>query len=348
METASKSKVALTINGKEVEVEEGATVLEAARQAGFDIPTLCAHDDLMPYGACRLCIVKIEGLRGLPPSCMIIAQDGMEVTTDSEEIRSVRRTVAEMILSDHPDDCLYCPQNLNCELQRIAQDLGIRERRLRRLSRDAPVDTSNPFFVRDMNKCILCGRCVRTCEEITGIHAIDFVNRGYKTVVAPFMTNEIAESRCGSCGECVVRCPTGALAYREEYKPQYQVRSVCPYCGVGCGLILGIKDGRVINVRGDTEDVVNKGQLCVKGRFGLHEFLSHDERLKKPLIREGDEFREAEWDEALDLVVKKLTGHKGKFAALASAKATNEENYVFQKFVRAVMGTNNVDHCARL
>ncbi len=348
METAPLKRVNLTINGKAVEADSDWTVLDAARSAGFHIPTLCNHEDLLPYGACRLCVVQIEGMRGMPPSCLIKVEDGMVVQTDTEEVRAVRKVVAEMLLADHPDDCLYCPKNLNCELQRIAEDLGIRERRLRRLTRDAPIDESNPFFVRDLNKCVLCGICVRTCEEITGIHAIDLVNRGYDTVVSPFMTDEIALSRCQSCGECVVRCPTGALTYKEEYKPETEVRSICPYCGVGCGLSLGVRSGRVISVRGDTENIVNKGKLCVKGRFGTREFLDHAERLKKPLIREGDDFREAEWDEALDLVAVKFNKYKGSFAALSSAKCTNEENYVFQKFVRAVMGTNNVDHCARL
>jgi len=340
--------IKLTINDKEVEAKPGMTVLEAARNADFYIPTLCNHEDLVPYGACRLCVVQIEGMRGLPPSCLIKAEDGMVVHTDTEEVRTVRKMIVEMLLADHPDDCLYCPKNLNCELQKIAEELGVRERRMRQLERPATIDQSNPFFERDLSKCILCGICVRTCEEIVGVHAIDLVNRGYNTIVSPFMTNEIANSRCQSCGECVVRCPTGALSFKEEYKPKTEVRSICPYCGVGCGLSLGVKDNRVVNVRGDMEGVVNQGRLCVKGRFGIREFLNHKERLKKPLIREGDEFREAEWSEALGLVADKFNEHKGKFASLSSAKVTNEENYVFQKFVRTVMGTNNVDHCARL
>jgi len=345
---AKKSKVSLTINGKKVKADSDWTVLDAARSIGVEIPTLCEHKDLLPYGACRLCIVQIEGLRGLPPSCLIQVQDDMVVETDTPEVISVRKVVAELLLADHPDDCLYCDKNLKCELQKIAEDLGVRERRLRRMTRESIIDDSNPFFTRDLNKCVLCGRCVRTCEEVTGIHAIDLVNRGYSTVVAPFMTDKIAESRCASCGECVVRCPTGALSYREEYKPLSEVRSICPYCGVGCGLLLGERNGRVVNVRGDPDNIVNEGKLCVKGRFGIREFLGHSERLTKPLIRKGNKLREAEWDEALDLVAKKFKKHKGKFAALASAKATNEDNYVYQKFVRAVMGTNNVDHCARL
>jgi len=341
-------KVKITINEKEIETGANNTVLEAARQAGFDIPTLCAHKDLLPYGACRLCIVQIDGMRGLPPSCLIKVEKGMVIHTDTPEVHAVRRVVTELLLADHPNDCLYCPKNLQCELQSIAEKLGVRERRLRQLERTATIDESNPFFTRDLKKCVLCGRCVRTCEEITGIHAIDLVNRGYSSVVAPFMTDEIASSRCQSCGECVVRCPTGALTYKKEFKPKTEVRTICPYCGVGCGLVLGVTDGRVVNVRGDTDNIVNEGRLCVKGRFGSTEFIHHDERLTVPLIREGDKFREAVWYEALALVAEKLESYKGGFAALASAKATNEENYVFQKFVRAVMGTNNVDHCARL
>lgn len=349
MSEEKTKKITLTINGKKVEATPEQTVLEAARSAGFNIPTLCDHEDLEPFGACRLCIVQIEGQRGLPPSCLMKVADGMVVHTDTPEIRSVRKVVAELLLADHPEDCLYCEKNLSCELQRIAQELGIREKRLRKLKRDTIKDESNPFFVRDMSKCILCGRCIRTCEQITGIHAIDFVNRGYNTLVAPYNLSDITQSRCQSCGECVVRCPTGALHAREEKIPSKEVSVICPYCGVGCGILLGVREGRIVSVRGNRDSIVNHGRLCVKGRFGVYDFVQHPDRLKTPLIRaDSGEFREATWDEALNLVAKKLGENKGKFAALSSAKTSNEDNYVFQKFVRSVMKTNNIDHCARL
>lgn len=342
-------QVKVIIDGKEVTARQGMTVLHAARGAGINIPTLCDHDDLEPYGACRLCIVQIEGQRGLPPSCLMKVADGMVVRTNTPEVLAVRKVIAELLLADHPEDCLYCEKNLNCELQRIASDLGVRERRLRRFKRDTIKDESNPFFVRDMAKCVLCGRCVRTCEQITGIHAIDLMNRGYSTVVAPYNLSDITQSRCQSCGECVVRCPTGALSAKETKTPTAETRTICPYCGVGCGLLIGTRNGSIVSVRGDRDNVVNHGRLCVKGRFGIPEFVQHSERLKMPLIRQKDgSFKESSWDEALELVAQKLEEHKGKFAALSSAKATNEDNYVFQKFVRAVMSTNNVDHCARL
>jgi formate dehydrogenase alpha subunit len=344
-----KKMIHLTIDGKDVSVREGSTILDAAKRAGIYVPTLCAGEGLEPYGACRFCIVAVEGMRGLPPSCTTPAAEGMKVTTDSPEIFQVRRVIAELMLTDHPDECLTCASSQSCEFQKIVNYLGVRERRLRKIERKAVIDDSNPFFVRDMRKCVLCGKCVRTCREVRRVGAIDITGRGYDSVIAPFCGIPITESVCESCGECVVRCPTGALSLKGVLPAEREVRSICPYCGTGCGLLVGVRGGRVVSTTGDVDNPVNRGQLCVKGRFGIAGFVEHPERLRTPLVRKDGELREASWDEALDAVAGKLAGMKGDaFAVFASAKIANEDNYLLQKFTRAVMETNNVDHCARL
>jgi formate dehydrogenase alpha subunit len=339
----------LTIDGRPVSVEEGKTVLQACGAAGVYVPTLCHNPDLVPYGACRFCIVKIEGVRGMPTSCTTPAAEGMKVTTEDEELREVRTMTAQLLLADHPQDCLTCSSNTRCELQKIAEYLGIRERLLRPMKRDTKPDDSNPCYTIDLGKCVLCGICVRTCDEVQKLGAIDLVRRGYATAVKPFGETPIRESICESCGECVERCPTGALSARGFLSPQREVSTVCPYCGTGCRIQLGVRGDRIVSARGDRRSPVSQGRLCVKGRFGSFEFVNHPDRLKTPLIREGDGFREAGWEEALSLVAKRLGKLRGDaFGGLASAKVSNEDNYVFQKFVRTAMGTNNVDHCARL
>ncbi len=344
------AELSLTIDGQQVAVAEGATILDAARAAGVAIPTLCHDPDLEPYGGCRLCIVKVEGMRGMPPSCITKAADGMCVTTADEEIVAARRTVMRLLLADHPNDCLSRRGNLDCELQRLAKDMGVREHGLIPLTREGSIDQSNPVFVRDMNRCVLCARCVGACEQILGLGAIHFIRRGHATEVGTFMGGDIAQSTCESCGECVVHCPTGALAFREPPpEPEKEVASVCQYCGTGCSILMGVRGGKVVRARGNPEGPVNRGNLCVKGRFGAIEYVHHPERLTTPLIRREGELQEASWDEALDLVAEKLAPHKGDaFASFSSAKVANEDNYLMQKFTRAVMGTNSVDHCARL
>jgi formate dehydrogenase (NADP+) alpha subunit len=339
----------LTINGRPVSVAPGETVLDACRAAGVYVPTLCHDPALEPYGACRLCIVKVDGLRGLPSACTTPAADGMAVTTEDPEIVDVRRWTTQLLLSDHPLDCLTCARSGACGLQEVAAYLGIRERVLQPMARDAKVDDSNACFTMDMGKCILCGLCVRACAEVQHLGAIELVRRGYATAVEPFGGAPIGESSCESCGECVERCPTGALAARHHQRPERESSTVCPYCGTGCRVILGARGDSVVSARGDAASPVSRGQLCVKGRFGSFEFVGHPDRLTTPLIRTGDGFREASWEEAVSLVARELTKYRGAaFGGLASAKVPNEDNYLFQKFVRAVMGTNNVDHCARL
>ncbi len=376
-------QITLTIDGQGVSVPKGATVLDAIRRVGLYVPTLCHDPELKPYGACRLCIVHIEGLRGLPTSCTTPAQEGMVVQTETEEIRKVRKTIMELAIANHPSDCLVCEKNQECEFLKVARYVGVDQKSIERMRRgalDRSVDKSNPAFDFDPNKCILCGKCVRVCHELTGIGAIDFAFRGKETVVATFGAKPWSMSQCQNCGECVEHCPTGALSPKPFRLPQREVQTVCPYCGVGCSISLGVRGREIVRVRGVKENSVNQEGLCVKGRFGL-DFVNHPDRLAKPLIRKqgaakvavgesslpggiresrtvsrpelSDIFREAEWDEALDLVARELARIRDNhgpdsIGMVSSAKCTNEENYVMQKFARAVIGTNNVDHCARL
>jgi predicted molibdopterin-dependent oxidoreductase YjgC len=344
--------VSLTVDGIPIEVHEGTTVLEAARQAGVHIPTLCHDDDLEPYGACRLCVVEIEKMRGLPTSCTTVATDGMVVHTETPAVEQSRRMTVELIMANHPNDCLACAQNQNCELQRVASYVGVDAahfERLRKRTRVVPLDDSNPAYIRDMNKCILCGRCVRACHEVTGIDAIDIAFRGNDATISTFGDLPVLLSRCETCGECVNRCPTGALVFRNSRQPTREVQTTCTYCAVGCQMYLGVRGNEIVRVRPDKEGPSNEGHLCVKGRFGVAGFVHSPERIKTPLIKKDGVFREATWDEALDLVASRFKAYTPEeIGVVSSARATNEDNYVMQKFGRAVLGTNNVDHCARL
>jgi formate dehydrogenase (NADP+) alpha subunit len=360
-------RLRITIDGRKCSAPDGSTVLEAIRQAGLYVPTLCHDPELRSYGACRLCIVQIEGLRGLPTSCTTPAREGMVVWTETDEVQKVRRTIVEMAIAEHPQDCLVCPKSEHCELLQVARYLGVSRDsvdRLRRTGSTRPKDESNPAYVYDPDKCILCGKCVRVCHELQGVGAIDFAFRSSDTRIVPANALPLARSACQTCGECVERCPTGALTPKLAVVPQREVKTICPYCGVGCSMYVGVRGQKIVRVRGARENAVNQGSLCVKGRFGL-DFVNHPDRLTKPLLRrEGvpkrarlDEprsaFREAAWEEAVDAVAEGLSRAKSRFgsdalAVLSSAKCTNEDNYVVQKFARAVLGTNNVDHCARL
>jgi len=347
------TELTFTIDGQAVTAHKGDTVLNAATAAGIHIPHLCDSPGLEPYSACRLCIVEIDGMRGMPTSCSTPVKNGMVVRNDVDSVNRVRRMICEMLIADHPLDCLSCSANMNCNLQDVAAFLGIKDSRLRRMVREPIVDDSNPFYIRDLSKCILCGLCTRACHELRGVGAIEVAGRGHESRVAASCDRPVLESPCTSCGECVDRCPVNALwAKNETLPPTATTITTCIYCGCGCGLELGTRGNKVVRVRGDRNNPASQGSLCVKGRFGL-DFVSSPDRLTTPLIKRNGTFEEATWDEALDLVAGKFAGIKKKhganaLAGLSSAKCTNEENYVFQKFIRAGLGTNNVDHCARL
>jgi len=344
------SDVSFILDGMPLASTDDKTILEAALENGVYIPNLCHHPDLKPVGVCRLCMVDVEGRRPVV-SCMTPIEEGMVITSESPQINSVRKMTMGLLIANHEGDCLTCAKEGKCKLRELSSYIGINDEdldKLRLSTRHIELDKSNPFFTIDMNKCVLCGICVRTCAEVQGDDAIDYGFRGIDTVISTLGNEPIVDSICVSCGECVVRCPTGALSVKEYTPPAREVKTLCAYCGVGCGLVVGVRGNMIVNVEGDRDNIVNRGHLCVKGRFG-YGFVNHPERLTAPLIKKDGKFVESTWDEALNLVAGKLGEYTSdELAVLSSAKITNEENYVVQKFARAVLGTNNVDHCARL
>ncbi len=351
------AEIRLTIDGREVQAEEGTTIFEAARKAGISIPHLCYRHDLTPTTSCRLCVVEVEGARTLVASCALPVAPKMVVRTDTKRVRDARKLVVELLLSDHPYDCMTCEKSGSCKLEKYAYEFGIRKTRFQGEKHEYPLRAVNPFYERDYNKCILCGRCVTVCHEVQYCEAVDYIKRGFTTKVAASFDHSMQETPCVFCGNCVSVCPVGALS---EKAGRFQGRdwelkkvpTTCSYCGVGCTLVLNVKDNQVLKVTTDKDLGVNKGWTCVKGRFGF-DYIHSPDRLTEPLIREGEKFRPASWDEALDRVaegLKKVKADHGPEAigVLVSAKCTNEENYLLQKLARAALGTNNVDHCARL
>ena len=347
--------VNIKINGMDYQVDDQITVLEACRSVGIDIPTLCNDDRLEPHAACRLCVVEVEGKKSLETSCSLKVWDGMVVETHSPKVMDTRKDILDLLFSNHPDDCLTCDKSGACKLQDYCFEYGVEKGSYIGEKKDYPIDYSNHFYTFDPNKCILCGKCVRVCSELQCTNAIGLEGRGFATKVGTPFDMGLAQSTCVSCGNCVAVCPVGALMPKRKEKVRYweleRVRTTCSYCGVGCQMELLVKGQKVVGVE-PANGKANNGLLCVKGRFA-YPFINHPDRLKTPLIKKNGKFEEASWEEAYKLIVDKVNGIKEDdgpeaFAGLTSARCTNEENYLFQKLFRAVIGTNNVDHCARL
>ena len=347
----------MTIDGKKAAVPEGSTILTAARSLGIEIPTLCWLEGLDAYGGCRICMVEVEGARnGVAPACATPVVEGMVVRTDSESARSLRKSVLEMILATHHADCFNCRKMGACDLHRYSVEYGLPKIETGLEVKGRHPDTSHPFFDYDKNKCVLCGRCVRVCSELQVSRVLEFAGRGQSARVAAAFDDPMAASSCVSCGNCVSNCPVGALVPKRKswlgaLYVDRRVRTVCGYCGVGCSLELLVRGKRVVGVE-PANGPANEGLLCVKGKFA-YEYIGHPDRLTSPLIRKGTELVPATWDEALALVAERaretVERHGADaLAGLSSARCTNEENYLFQKLFRAAIGTNNVDHCARL
>ena len=340
----TRTRLSLTIDGAAVEIDPGASVLDAVLAAGLELPHLCKDDDGPALGACRTCLVEIDGVRGLPASCSLPATGGMVVRTQSDDAQRARRGVLELTLAMR--DAAAAPQP-GSDLARAAVTHAADPRRWTARLNDHH-DDSNPFYLFDAAECILCGRCTSACQDLQHIGAIGIAGTAGGSRIAPFADEPLGESICTSCGQCVAACPTGAIRSKQPPAPVRTVSTVCPYCGVGCGIKLSADAaGRITHVDDDPDNRSSIGLLCVKGRFGVS-FVDHPDRLTTPLIRRRGRLQEATWDEALDLVADKFVQHRGYFGAFASAKATNEDNYLIQKFTRALMGTNNIDHCTRL
>lgn len=345
----------LTINGKPVSVEEGTTIMEAAKSIGIEIPNLCYDKTLSPFGGCRLCVVQIEGNRKLESSCTTRCREGMNVTTESERLTKIRRDILDLLYSNHPHDCLTCDKVGECKLQDYCYKYDVKDGSFIGDVCEYPIDDHNPVMIRNQSKCIKCGKCVRVCKEIQVTTAIEFVDRGFTSFINTGNDLPLNTENCRFCGQCISVCPTAALLNNQLMKTRpWEVKKVtttCPFCGTGCQFDLNVKNGKVVGVTPNPDSVVNQSSLCIKGRFHV-DMIHSEERLTKPLIRVDGEFQETTWEHAMQVVADNLTRIRDTYGpdsltALSSARCTNEDNYVMQKFMRAVIGTNNVDHCAR-
>ncbi|MBP3684881.1 MAG: formate dehydrogenase subunit alpha [Oscillospiraceae bacterium] len=345
----------VTIDGIQVQVKEGSTILQAAQSVGIEIPTLCYLKDLTPGASCRICLVEIAGNPKLFTACSTPVAEGNVIYTKSEKVIAARRSVLDLMLSTHNADCFSCAKNGECQLQNLCYEYGVEQTSFAGVKNEYPIDDSNEFFTYNPNQCILCQRCVNVCQKLHGEAAIGITGRGFKAKIATPFDQLIRSTNCVSCGNCVSVCPVGALLPKSKIRYRAfetkKVPTTCTYCGVGCQLELQVKDDTVVGAQ-PLYGEANKGLLCVKGKFGYN-FINHKDRLTKPLIRKDGVLTEASWEEAISLIAHRIGTIKAQsgpdaLAGLSSARCSNEDNYVFQKMMRAAIGTNNVDHCARL
>jgi len=352
---AETATIQVTIDGREVTVPAGTTILDAARDLGIDIPTLCHHETLSPAASCRLCVVEVEGRPNLMPACATELADGMSLQTESEAVVEARKLILDLLLSDHPMACITCEQSGGCTLQEYCYRYGVEASTFEGDKRKLPIESDNPMIERDMNKCILCGKCVRVCAEVQVTNAIDFTERGFESQIAASFDNPLATDFCRFCGQCADICPTGAIANKQlkgtRTWDREKVRTTCPFCGVGCNFDLNVAGGKVLGVTAAYDAPANQGSLCVKGRFHTDLIYSPD-RITTPLIKKDGVWEMATWDEALELVARRLLEIRGEHGnlsvgVLSSARCTNEENYLLQRLTRAGLNTNSIDHCAR-
>ena len=347
--------ITITLNGVEVSGYPATTILDLAKELGVNIPTLCHDPNLASNGACRLCLVEDERNGALLASCVTSITPGMTINTNSPRVIEHRKKILKLLLASHPDSCLICDKGNRCQLRQLAAQMGIGLNEFQRIPQFDVIEEVNPFIERDLSKCILCAKCIRADQELVVEGAIDYIHRGTMVKAATLNEVPLEKSECTFCGTCVAICPTGALMEKERTysgTATNTVSTVCPYCGCGCTILLGVKDGKLVQAKPAENSPVNAGTLCVRGSYGW-DFINSSDRLTAPLIREDGEFREATWEEALTAVadgLKKIKESSGpdSLAVFGSSRCTNEENYLLQRFARSILGTNNIDNGSRL
>ncbi len=362
----------ISIDGKEIETKETKTILELAKENKIYIPSLCDFKELDPFSGCRLCLVKVEGMKGYVPSCSTYVKEGMKVRTNTPGIKKLRKNILELILTEHPSACLICeekescdehkatirkvdevtgcvlcPNNGRCELQKVVEEVGLETVTFPSVYRELEIEKDDPFFDRNYNLCILCGRCVRVCREVRGLSVISFIRRGARTVVGTNLEKPLLDSGCQFCGACVDVCPTGALtekAVKYESPPDKNKKTVCPLCSTGCSVIFNFHENKLLNVDVFKESPVNAGQACVRGRFALRDVLQSENRIEKPLVRKNNHLEEVAWDEAIDYASKRLNKYKpDQIAVLTSPQLSCEDIFVLNQFAEKVLKTRNIN-----